>query len=468
MSSDDVRISTGLVRGSADAGVRRFLGIPYARPPFGERRFALPEPAEPWGDVRDATAFGPTPPQRPYEGPIADLLASVSIPGEDILTVNVWAPEDADGAPVVVWIYGGAFERGTAALTGYDGTTFARDGIVFVSINYRVASEGFSVLEGAPLNLGVADAALALAWVRREVATFGGDPARITLMGESAGGAIVAALLVRPETEVAGAIVQSAPLVAYPREMTALPTEAIAKELGIPATREAFLAHSPEELVRVRGELAQGSSPLRGAPGYGFAADGEVVPVSPHTALPELDIPLLLGTNTDEYRLWFTPEQLAEIGSVKAWFAQRAMKFPKDAVKAIRAAMPDASPGEVLGQLITDQLLRAQATAVARARTAPTYVYEFAWPSPVRDLRAAHAIEIAFAFDRLDSEDAQRLSGPSAPQELATEMHDAWVRFIKTGDPGWERYDERRLTRVFDERTRTEPQRRTAVVDAFV
>lgn len=173
--------------------------------------------------MRDATAFGPTPPQRPYEGPIADLLASVSIPGEDILTVNVWAPEDADGAPVVVWIYGGAFERGTAALTGYDGTTFARDGIVFVSINYRVASEGFSVLEGAPLNLGVADAALALAWVRREVAAFGGDPARITLMGESAGGAIVAALLVRPETEVAGAIVQSAPLVAYPREMTALP-----------------------------------------------------------------------------------------------------------------------------------------------------------------------------------------------------------------------------------------------------
>ena len=134
-----------------------------------------------------------------------------------------------------------------------------------------------------------------------------------------------------------------------------------------------------------------------------------------------------------------------------------------DATKSI-----EESGGEVLGQLITDQLLRAQATAVARARTAPTYVYEFAWPSPVRDLRAAHAIEIAFAFDRLDSEDAQRLSGPSAPQELATEMHDAWVRFIKTGDPGWERYDERRLTRVFDERTRTEPQRRTAVVDAFV
>lgn len=465
--SPDVRISTGLVRGTVSKGVRRFLGIPYARPPFGERRFAMPEPAEPWDGVREASEFGPTPPQRPYEGPLGELLGSVSIPGEDILTVNVWSPEEAAGAPVVVWIYGGAFERGAAALPGYDGTSFARDGIVFVSINYRVGVEGFAVLDDAPLNLGVADAVLALDWVRREIAAFGGDPERITLMGESAGGAIVAALLVQPSTHVAGAIVQSGPLEAFDRARAARPTAAIAKKLGIPTTREAFRSRPPEELVRVRGAIARGSSPLRGAPGFGLAADGSALPGPLHSALAHVDVPLLIGTNTDEYRLWFTPDQLADIGRITVWVAQQALKIPRQAAAAVRAELPGAPPGEVLGQLITDKLLRAPATAAARSRTAPTYVYEFAWESPVRDLRAAHAVEIAFVFDGVDTPSALLLSGESAPQTLASEMHDAWVRFIKTGDPGWERYDERRLTRVFDEHSRTGSQRRATIVDAL-
>ncbi|MBN9188625.1 MAG: carboxylesterase family protein, partial [Microbacterium sp.] len=176
-SATRATISSGTLEGVVADGIRRFLGIPYAEPPFGPRRFGLPVAVAPWTGVRDASAFGPTAPQDPYRGAMGELLGSIEIPGEDILTVNVWAPTaipDA-GLPVMIWYHGGALERGTAALSIYDGSTFARDGVVFVSVGYRLGAEGFSVLEGAPLNLGLADAAAAFQWVRREVGAFGGD-----------------------------------------------------------------------------------------------------------------------------------------------------------------------------------------------------------------------------------------------------------------------------------------------------
>ncbi|WP_251048983.1 carboxylesterase family protein, partial [Microbacterium sp. ISL-103] len=183
-----VTVSTGVVRGETVDGVHRFLGIPYAAAPFGPNRFREPQPASPWHEPREATAFGPTAPQLPYSGAIGELLGSVEIPGDEILSVNVWAPQDASDAPVVLWIHGGALERGTAALPLYDGAGFAHAGIVFASINYRLGSEGFSVLDDAPRNLGLQDAAAGLAWVHREIRSFGGDPAQIPPMGEPPGG----------------------------------------------------------------------------------------------------------------------------------------------------------------------------------------------------------------------------------------------------------------------------------------
>lgn len=142
-SSPHATLSTGIVRGVEEAGIVRYLGIPYAMAPFGEHRFREPQPVATWDGVRDALEFGPTPPQVPYAGAIGELLGSVRIDGDDILTANVWAPSDASGAPVLLWIHGGALERGTAALPLYDGAVFAQAGIVFVSINYRLGSEGF-------------------------------------------------------------------------------------------------------------------------------------------------------------------------------------------------------------------------------------------------------------------------------------------------------------------------------------
>ncbi|EIC08099.1 Carboxylesterase type B [Microbacterium laevaniformans OR221] len=465
----DVTIGLGALRGTQTDGINRFLGIPYAAAPVGERRFRAPAAPTAWSGVRDATAFGATAPQSPYGGPTGELLSCPVIDGDDILTANVWSPADAAASPVVLWIHGGALERGAAAEPTYDGTAFARDGVVFVSVNYRLGVEGFSVLEGAPLNLGLLDVARALEWVHTEIGAFGGDPARITLMGESAGGALVAALLARPTSRalVAGAIIQSGPLEATSPQKARRASDAIARRLGIPPTRDAFAARTTADLLRARAQVAAGSSPLRGAPGFALAVDAETLPTSPEVALADLDLPILIGTNTDEYRLWLTPDALAEVGPAKAWLARRALRTPERAARAVRTALPDASAGEVLGQLLTERLLRAPATRIARARKAPTYLYEFAWESPVRGLRAAHALELGFVFDTLSTDQAVKLAGHDAPADLARDMHRAWVSFIATGDPGWPAFGTERMTQIWDAAPRVAPQRRAAVVDAL-
>lgn len=460
-------LSSGIVRGEAVDGVHRYLGIPYAAAPFGAHRFRAPRAVPAWDGVRDATAFGPTAPQDPYPGAIAELLGSVDIPGEEILTVNVWSPEGADRAPVVLWIHGGALERGTAALPLYDGAAFARAGIVFASINYRLGSEGFSVLKDAPGNLGLQDAATGLAWIHREVAAFGGDPAQITVMGESAGGAIVAGLLANASSRphIARAIIESGPLEAQSTAKAGRVTAQIAKMLGVTADRAGFSSISPRRLLHARRRQAAGSSPLGGAPGFQLAVGADSLPRSPHQVIAETAVPLLIGSNTDEYRLWFPPAALASISEVKLLLARLALRIPRRAVAAYRSAFPGASTGEIFGQLATDVMLRAPLTRVAKVRTAPTYVYEFAWASPVRDLRAAHALELGFVFDRLGDPEAQRLAGDDAPQKLADEMHAAWISFIKTGDPGWPVFGADRITRVFDAESSTVPQRRAAALD---
>lgn len=468
MTSDpQITLTTGTVRGASENGILRFLGIPYAAAPFGANRFREPQPVDHWDGVRDTTEFGPTAPQLPYPGAIGELLGSVRIDGDDILTANVWAPANAADAPVLLWIHGGALERGTAALSIYDGAVFARSGIVFVSINYRLGAEGFSVLDGAPRNLGLRDVAAALEWVHREVGAFGGDPTQITVMGESAGGALVAGLLAQDASRrrISRAIIESGPLQAQTAKKAGRVTAQMAKKLGVSATREAFAALSPAELLAARRAQSAGSSPLGGAPGFQFAIDPESLPRSPHEVLGEIDTPVLIGSNTDEYRLWFPPEALAAISGLKLRLASLLYRIPRRAVAAYRADFPAANAGEIVGQLVTDVLLRAPLTRLATARPSSTHVYEFAWSSPVRDLRAAHALELGFVFDRLDDPEAERMAGADAPRALAAEMSAAWIAFVKTGDPGWPAYGATRQTRLFDTTSSTVTQRRTAGLD---
>jgi para-nitrobenzyl esterase len=455
----DVALSTGIVRGTSAAGIRRFLGIPYAAAPAGEHRFASPVPHAPWTEALDASGFGATAPQSEYAGAIGKLLPTVTIPGDDFLNLNVWAPEGAAGLPVMVWVHGGSLAHGSNALLAYDGTSFARDGVVFVSINYRLGSEGFSVLDGAPLNLGLADVVAALRWVRAEIGAFGGDPARVTVFGESAGAILLGALLPHPDARslFAQMILQSGlPATATP-EKAGLITRKTAKHLGIACTREAFAAMSATDLVAAQNAVTAGSTPLTGGASFTLAVGGELIPTAPVPAIlggAGDDIPLLLGSTSEEYRLWFVPTGLMSKISAGLFAAARLrFKIGPRVLAAYRARQPGASRGELFGALATDILLRLPINRISDARLARgarTHVYEFAWRSPVQDLGAAHAMELGFVFDGLASADSVALAGPDAPQQLADDMHSAWIRFAATGDPGWEPWSARRPVETFD------------------
>jgi len=190
--------TSGAVSGDVADGVIRFLGIPYAASPTGSLRFQAPAPPQPWHGVRECRAFGPTPPKPDYAAPFDTLLAEPNIAGDGWLNLNVWTPDLAGSAPVLVWIHGGAFSNGNSAVPMYDGHTFARDGVVLVSINYRLGVDGFALLPGAVPNRGLLDQVAALEWVRDNIASFGGDPANVTIFGESAGAMSVTTLLGMP------------------------------------------------------------------------------------------------------------------------------------------------------------------------------------------------------------------------------------------------------------------------------
>ncbi len=458
-----VTVSTGAVRGTREGALDRFLGIPYAAPPVGDRRFRAPESASAWEGERDASAFGATAPQRPYSPAIAKYLGSVEVPGDDILTANVWTPSDRapDAAlPVLVFVHGGALTRGVTALPTYDGERFARHGIVFVSIQYRLGQEGFAVLDDVPQNLGVLDQELALRWVRREIAAFGGDPARVTVMGHSAGANTLAALLALPHAKELfdRAILQSGPLEARPPKKAGRMSREIAKRLKVATTRAGFAAVPADELVAEQTAIAAGGSPLGGGPTVALTIGGEAVPRNPLTALLEgagRGIPLLIGSTSEEYRLWLVPSGAVDKATwLTVTVARLAARVPARIVRAHRTRRPGAKPGEVLGEVIGDILLRGPITRFADSRVAaadsPTWVYEFRWRSPVDGLGAAHVMELGFVFDRLAEPDAIGIGGPDGPQSLADAMHRAWVSFVVDGDPGWEPWSERRPVEAFD------------------
>ncbi|MFJ9636148.1 carboxylesterase/lipase family protein [Streptomyces sp. NPDC101178] len=458
------RTVQGTVRGAVEQGVAVFRGIPYAAAPVGARRFRAPEPPEPWEGVRDALAFGPTAPKRPYAPPLDRLLPDPAVAGEEWLNLNVWTPSTeaagrAEGLPVLVWIHGGSLLHGSSAVPVYDGSAFARDGVVLVSVNYRLGVEGFGLFPDAPANRGLLDQLAALEWVRDNIAGFGGDPDRVTVAGESAGAVSIGALLAtdRAAGLFRRAVLQSGAPAALTPEAARGTTELIAKRLGVPATAAAFAAVDPEALLTAQTEVTSGGNPLTGRNSFQLVVDGELLDRDPAEAprpgSAAAGVDLLLGTNTEEYRLWFVPSGLTErIGRLKLRLALLKFRVPNATARTYRANRPDAGPGELLGALATDLLLRVPLNRLADARMGAegsTYVYEFGWPSPVQRLGACHALELGFVFDTLAHPDTMALTGPDAPQELADAMHRAWVEFATTGDPGWPSWDASRPVQGF-------------------
>jgi para-nitrobenzyl esterase len=471
-----IRTRHGSVRGSVADGVLRFLGIPYAAPPFGDNRLRPPQPVEPWSGVRDATTYGAKPPQLPYPPPWDVLIPERGPDGEDCLNLNIWTPDtSAAGLPVMVWIPGGMFEAGSGAT--YDGARFARDGIVCVTINYRVGAEGFLHLGKGNTNRGLLDQIAALEWVRDNIAAFGGDPGNVTVFGQSAGAMSVGTLLSMPSAKglFRRAIAQSGGA----HQVISLGaaekvTRQLAQKLGVPATRDAIAAIPPDRLLQAQAELKAdlmahpdperwGRETVASILLWQPVIDADVVPARPIdriTAGAASDIDLMTGATTEEWNFFFVPAgAMEQITPEVLPGAIAAYGLPVEAtLPAYRATHPGASAGELLSAIQSDWYCRIPALQLADAHarnSAATWMYEFAWRSPQYGCRlgAFHGADVAFVFDQLGP-DTEPLLGPSPPQELADRMHRAWVAFATTGNPGWPRYDlTRRATMRFDTRS---------------
>lgn len=447
-----VRTRYGLVEGrTGAAGTSVFLGVPYAAPPVGALRFAAPAPPAAWDGLRDAGAYGPTAPKVPYPDTFAALLPDPEIPGDDCLNVNVWTPDPAPAArlPVMVWIHGGAHTRGSSAVPVYDGSAFARDGVVLVSFNFRLGVLGYGLFPDAPANRGLLDQIAALEWVRDNIAAFGGDPGHVTVFGESAGAISIGALLAAPRAAglFARAVLQSGAPEALPRDRVRTMVRRMASLLKTGATAREFALTPLPALLAAQAAVLRRSGPLLGGPAFGLVEDPDTLPEDPLEALAGRgvsgDVPLLAGWTRDEYRLWLAPtggmRLLDRMGPAAVELARLRAGKGRAAVRELRTGMPDASPAELAGQLLTDRLLRDPLRRLAGVRRpAPSFLYEFGWSSGVPGLGSCHALELGFVFDTLDVPESAWLAGPDAPRELAREMHAAWVRFAVTGDPGWE------------------------------
>ncbi|MDX8028948.1 carboxylesterase family protein [Lentzea sp. BCCO 10_0856] len=448
----EVRAGGGTVRGASEAGVSVFRGIPFAAPPVGALRFAAPQPAPAWEGVREALTFGPPPPQAAVFG-----MDELGESGDEWLTVNVWSPDLAGDLPVMVWIQGGAYTIGMSGLPEYDGTRLALDGTVVVTFNYRVGMEGFAAIEGAPANRGLLDQVAALEWVRDNISAFGGDPGRVTIFGQSAGGGSVAALLAMPLA--AGlfhrAIASSVPGVFFTPELAADIALVCAAELGLRPTvadlstvDPAMLPIVGDEVMAKIGQFADrwGQAAHKVIP-FAPVVDGDVLPVAPWEGLTG-DVDLVVGHTRHEQRLLTAIEGM--LGQVTREQAAEALR-----VLAPGLTYPELGPDELFEEVCSDWLFRMPSLHLAEAQIAAggrAHVYEVTWEPPDR-FGACHGLDVPLVFGNPGRGQTAAVLGDITPatEELSAQMRTAWSSFAIHGDPGWPAYDPaERLTRIFD------------------
>jgi para-nitrobenzyl esterase len=447
----EVTTAQGPVTGVRSDGSARFLGIPYAQPPVGDLRFAAPQPVAPWTEPLDATRYGPTAQRRPFmDGPTT--IPEPSIPGEGTLNLNVFTPDptpaaDGTGLPVLVWIHGGGYVAGSAASPWYDGRAFNRDGVVLVSLGYRLGIEGFLHLDDAPDNRGVLDWIAALRWVRDNIAAFGGDPAKVTVAGQSAGGGAVQTLYATPSAHGlfrAAISVSGAVMSPQGRADALAVSERFTERTGVPATAAALKDLPDSEILALMDTLNAPEEGGSAMPGLTLApfADGELIPVQVAEAFANgsaSSAPLMLGFTHHEFNmimLMTAPD--APIEAARGLLL--SLGYTPDQVTAYAALHKGDSPAGTMGQALTDQLFRRTGLAIVEARAGqgrPTWLYQFDWRSPVPHFhgQSFHCLDLPFAFDLLDAELVGASAGDEPPQQLADVMHGAWVSFIRDVDP---------------------------------
>lgn len=470
----------GALQGLTDQGVAVFRGVPYAQPPVGALRFAEPAPAVPWAGTRDATKHGPIAPQTPSR--LAPAMGDYTLPmSEDCLTLTIWTPApDAAKCPVLVWLHGGAWVSGAGSLDWYDGARLAHEGgMVVVGVNYRLGALGYLKHPALPADdLGTLDQIEALRWVAAHIAAFGGDPGCVTVMGQSAGAASIARLIIDPRARplMHRAILQSGGFGRDPltrAEAQATHAE-ILRAAGVDPEAPDFLAHlravPANALLAATGKVAQAKAR--------FAETNP--PFMPTVAAPMTQAELfaavaraakgmqvLIGATHDEIHAFFASNPAMANPDWTA-SAQRFAALGKrvDAMERYKARRPGGSLMDWLADIVSDHTFlwptMRLASALADAGV-PVQAFQFDWAPPGGDggsrFRACHCIELPFVFGNFAQwPGAGMLQGGDAAEMdgLSDAMRAAWCAFVHRGDAAtpalpWPRYDTaRRATMVLD------------------
>lgn len=466
-----VKAPAGAVRGVAQDGLEVFKGIPYAAPPVGALRWKPPAAPATWSGVRDALDFGASCLQpKPRPGSIyASPLKAFS---EDCLSLNVWAPAEAKKAPVLVWIHGGSLIGGSSAEGMYDGAALAKRGIVVVSINYRLGVLGYMAHpelsaespDHVSGNYGLLDQIAALKWVRTNIASFGGDPAKVTIAGESAGALSIMYLMASPPARglFSKAIAQSAYMVSTPDLRDGKYGHIPAETMGA-MTATKLGAKSLADLRAVDAEALTTNALMAGFQTFG-AVDGKVLPkqlVDTFDAGEQAHVPILAGFNSGEIRSlrFLAPPPPADAAAyekeIRARYGDLADDFLKlypvsDIPESVLLTTRDALYGWTAERLVAKQTKVGQ----------PGYFYLWDHGYPAADaanLHGFHASELPYVFGTAKGTPPAWPKNPDTPEEakLTTAMGDYWASFAKTGvptaagQPAWKPYGADRAYMTF-------------------
>jgi len=459
----EIAVTGGVVRGYLGAPGAVFKGVPFAAPPVGELRWREPQPVKPWRGVRDATRYSAACYQLPigtaaFIGPLASRYgAAFPAPpwnlSEDCLYLNVWTPEwpAKQAHAVMFWIHGGSNRIGSGNERAYDGADLARRGVVVVTVNYRLGAFGFfahpDLTRESPHrasgNYGLLDQIAALQWVRDNIARFGGDPARVTVFGESAGAIDIGMLMCSPLARglFARAIVESGPVFVgytYPRqqgERFGLRVARLAGAMGIARLRTV----PPEAVMRAAVRAA------REEPRPDFVLDGWVLPQSPpqvFAAGRELPVPLIIGNNAREASAFRGAAQPSASTSEGARKILRVC-YGNLAPVAMALYYLDTRTGRTAAadQWLNDGLVTCPSAAMAALHAAaghPAYVYQFRRSIPGKgesDLGSFHSLELAYVFGALHNPVWSWLPFQKLDDKLAAGIESYWTNFARTGDP---------------------------------
>ncbi|MCI1865549.1 MAG: carboxylesterase family protein [Bifidobacterium sp.] len=457
-----VETTRGSVQGRwQNASSAAYLGIPFAAPPVGDLRFAAPERFPVWSGVRPALEYGPTAQRRPF-GPVV-TIPEPSICGDSTLNVNVFTPAPRDRRahlPVLVWIHGGGYFAGSPSSPWYNGRSFNADGIVTVSISYRLGFDGFGWMRDAPLNRGLLDQIAALTWVNENIEEFGGDPSKVTIAGQSAGGGSALALLGSRKASglFRGAISESGAFGGPDAWQAEEVGRSLASVIGVEPTAEAWrgvdqnvildheravnvIADAPASLSSVDDMVKAINDGFIGSVNLAYAPtiDGDVITQSEYDAYASGqggEVSLLMGSTHNEFAFPMDTDTTLEEDEDQLRAAGISDRAAAQFIEEIHRIGPD----RIAGQLNTIFMFRVGIAKAASARNAAgagdrTWLYDFGQSSAVSNC-SVHCDDIPYFFDLLDAPKVSEVLGDHPSEPLAKKMHGTWVEFISHGGLG--------------------------------